>query len=557
MGPLSKLLTVRSVLLFIAVTASVPSTAATGSSLPLEVKLPIQKTERVSRPGVVELAPYGEPEDVGLFYDRAILAIRFDPPFDAPYRIDTIRFPSLTESGASAHFAAVSLCEFDQTTGLIKLATPLARIAPYEGSGNGVNDIPVIIDVSNTSATLYLCVEFPPTPTTSPDTTPFLRYDAVDTEHGEFGSSYLVNVFGAPTQVIYGNYVASLVCSVSPDQLPPAAPVGFGSNRIGTGIEFHFVIPGKKTPKALTNILFRHAVGPWTVVRTIDSRAESIEIGRAEWDSLGEGYWAAQTIDKEGRRSVQSNVAWVPFAFSRLWEDDQLSPNGRPDEATPLVLSPSGTGYWATTPGSLFSAGDRDYWSFEASPGATITARIRRPPITGLNDMQPVLVLYDGQGRVIAMDASEAGLRYHVPDNSKDLGFKLLVSDAPGTSFAPDKSPRHLRLSLYDLDVNIESAAPALTGAAYLKSVRVGDGVRLSYRLPESVEEHARVQVFDVHGRLVATLIPGGGKSGASHAVTWNLRALDGPRVSRGSYFARLTAGKFISTCKINVGGGE
>jgi len=171
--------------------------------------------------------------------------------------------------------------------------------------------------------------------------------------------------------------------------------------------------------------------------------------------------------------------------------------------------------------------------------------------------MQPVLVLYDARNRIVAMDSGETGLRYHVPDHAKDLEFRLLVADAPGTQFAPDKAPRHLRAPLYDLDVSIEpSTAPAAISGALLKAVRVGNGIRLSYRLPGPVEEPARIQVFDVRGRLVATLAPRGAAfpREAQEAI-WNLRTADGRHVSRGSYFARLTAGKFVSTCKVRVGG--
>lgn len=61
---------------------------------------------------------------------------------------------------------------------------------------------------------------------------------------------------------------------------------------------------------------------------------------------------------------------------------------------------------------------------------------------------------------------------------------------------------------------------------------------------------NVRLEVYDVTGRVVATLVNGSLTAG-NHQVTWNGRGLNGELVSSGVYLYRITAGSFVATKKM------
>jgi len=66
-------------------------------------------------------------------------------------------------------------------------------------------------------------------------------------------------------------------------------------------------------------------------------------------------------------------------------------------------------------------------------------------------------------------------------------------------------------------------------------------GMTLSFRLPES--SPVRLDLIDVRGRLVATLV-NGTLSAGPHQATWNGRDAAGGPAASGIYFARLFDGR-------------
>jgi hypothetical protein len=75
-----------------------------------------------------------------------------------------------------------------------------------------------------------------------------------------------------------------------------------------------------------------------------------------------------------------------------------------------------------------------------------------------------------------------------------------------------------------------------------------GLNTRISFALPEAGE--AQLRVFDLHGRLVRTLLNGRTEAGF-HAVDWNGRNDDDRKVGSGVYFYRLEAGGESATRKL------
>jgi hypothetical protein len=72
--------------------------------------------------------------------------------------------------------------------------------------------------------------------------------------------------------------------------------------------------------------------------------------------------------------------------------------------------------------------------------------------------------------------------------------------------------------------------------------------LRFALRRPGNVH----LEMYDVSGRIVATLVSGV-RSEGEHAVRWDGRADGGTRVASGIYFARLATPDQVSTRKIVV----
>ncbi len=68
-------------------------------------------------PGRVIIAQYGAFENVVTFRSTGYLAVRFDPPFDPPYTITNIEFPSFTFNNVPAPFLSAKFCALSQATG--------------------------------------------------------------------------------------------------------------------------------------------------------------------------------------------------------------------------------------------------------------------------------------------------------------------------------------------------------------------------------------------------------------------------------------------------------
>lgn len=109
--------------------------------------------------------------------------------------------------------------------------------------------------------------------------------------------------------------------------------------------------------------------------------------------------------------------------------------------------------------------------------------------------------------------------------------------------------------NIYDPALNLESSnceviAPriaALPGSYQLEQNYpnpFNPSTQISFSLPESHGD-VRLEVFDVTGRLVATLKAGPVEAG-DHTIEW-----DGSRAASGVYFYRLTAGEFRETRKM------
>ncbi|HEU4522649.1 MAG TPA: matrixin family metalloprotease [Thermoanaerobaculia bacterium] len=422
-------------------------------------------------PGRVFVQPYGQFESTVTFANNGHYAIRYDLPFAVPYTIKSVQFPSFTFNAqlglgpAPAVFPSVSLCRLDPATGLPNLAAPLFHMPNYAGSANGMNSIPVDLTITTPGETLFWVMRFPLF-TGALANYPFVRMDFSQHDLGFFAATYFVNATGTTGAIqMDRNVVAGLTVQMgTPDATPIAAPPALGANRRVEQAEFTWVAPpdvradGYPQRNALGSVdLLSRALSIYGTVATGGSGTPVIKV-LPNPSSSTLAIWAVQAVDKNGNRSLLS-----PVTITGMGEDAS-EPNGRINEATALALPA------VARPGSYSPAGDFDYYTFTARTGDVITAQATAVTPTAAqagNDLDLVMLLYDGAGKLVAFNDDTTGLNprivYTVPppsetSNKATQKFTVLVTDFYGSPFQPAGVSRVVIPPGYTLDV---STAPA------------------------------------------------------------------------------------------------
>jgi hypothetical protein len=150
-------------------------------------------------------------------------------------------------------------------------------------------------------------------------------------------------------------------------------------------------------------------------------------------------------------------------------------------------------------------------------------------------------------------------------------GGRLLIAMAGSSPFSGGGDVALVTLQKKHAPIPVASARVHMTGALLNESEPVINGdaykaeiVRLALGpvSPNPFAEEALISfsapaaanvaigVYDVHGRLVRTVLSGQ-VEGGSHQVAWDGRDDAGSRVARGVYFCRMTAGEFSATEKV------
>ena len=73
----------------------------------------------------------------------------------------------------------------------------------------------------------------------------------------------------------------------------------------------------------------------------------------------------------------------------------------------------------------------------------------------------------------------------------------------------------------------------------------------ISYSLPE--ESPVTIEVFNVLGQRVATLVEATSKPAGRHAIAWDARHMAQGKLPSGTYVVRFEAGSYSKTMKIMV----
>ena len=137
------------------------------------------------------------------FGNTGYLATRFDPPFEGPYTITSVNFPSFTFNGVPAAFLSAKLCLMNPATGGPDIANPIYNQAPYNGSPNGNNIVTLNHPVTTAGQTFFWVLQFPSqTVPGFPNNFPFLRMDFTALDRGLFANSYRITLAGAVSILI-------------------------------------------------------------------------------------------------------------------------------------------------------------------------------------------------------------------------------------------------------------------------------------------------------------------------------------------------------------------
>ena len=140
------------------------------------------------------------------------------------------------------------------------------------------------------------------------------------------------------------------------------------------------------------------------------------------------------------------------------------------------------------------------------------------------------LILVDVDGDPATVDPltiTDGNMQLHISSCTTPV-----LGQTTAVSGALTKSTEGARPTIAAMPTSVSLATPRPNPAA--------DKAILSYGLPRDAS--VSLTVYDVAGRTVRVLQDGASFAGW-HNVTWDLRGIDGARVSRGMYFARLRVG--------------
>ncbi len=528
-------------------------------------------------PGQVVINQLGSFENTVTFRNTGFLAKRFDLPFTPPYTITKVSFPSFTFNAQiglpplDATFPSVRLCELNTATGLPNLAAPLFSIAPFVGSPNGQNDIPVNITVTDPDKVLFWAIQFPSQSVPGfPANFPFLRMDFSDLERGLFANDYSISTAGAGGILIDRNVAVSMTVQLPSADLTPIVPVAnLGLNPRSTKFEFSYSNPADvrldgfpMAPGSTSQVLLVRRLASGLLETDGFGGAGSGHIS-VQNDSFpgGTQFWFVQAVDDAGHKSLTSNTTISGLA------PDADEPNGRPTSGEAKLLPLPAV----NRPETYSPAGEFDNYLVNAKAGDVINANANSANDTS-NGQDLVMFIYDQNGDLVAFDDDSNGglnpkISYTVPPGpgkSKNARkFYIQVTDIQGSLFIPTGVPRVRVPQAYVLNASI-TPAPALAG-------RFGDLVgedgfafknsgpnpanpqaKLLMVLPRGGSYDVKVRIYDVNGRLVKKLVDANLPAGP-HTAVWDGTDNAGRGVASGHYFARIDAGTFTQKVGVTI----
>jgi len=526
-------------------------------------------------PGRCIIAQHGEFENIVTFGNTGYLATRFDPPFEGPYTISSVNFPTFTFNGVPASFLSVKLCPMNPATGGPDIANPIYNQAPYNGNPNGNNIVPLNVPGVN-GQTYFWVLQFPSSAFPAfPNNFPFLRMDFSALDKGLFANSYRITLGGAVSILIDRNLAIDMTCQLpNAADVPIVAPTGLGANRRLTQTDFSFLASADRSADGFdmpahsldrTILLKRNVVAaPFSYIDfdTTGSGNSTVKVSPSP-AAAPVTIWSAQGQDKNGHRSLTSAVTILGLT------EDADEPNGKGNES-PTVL----TGTVTNRPETYAPAGDQDFYQVQASVGDVIDASATATGQDGQNNMDLVMILYNNSGEAVAINDDFSGLNpriiFTVPAPTKGNGggaaknYRIQVTDFR-SSLLTTPVPQVRTPSTYNLSAKV---TPAASLAAKVGGRQINPDefyfansgpnpanpvAKFMLVIPKSAANSAvKLNIFDVKGRLVKTLMQGTLQAGP-HTAMWDGKDRDGRGVASGTYFARIQAGSWQQEARVTI----
>ena len=278
--------------------------------------------------------------------------------------------------------------------------------------------------------------------------------------------------------------------------------------------------------------------------------------------------------------SIEENLS-VVYGFNLSLGIEAYRPNG--GDFNKLANMSSCNGYWY----KLFAA-DVLVYGAEPLPVLTVPAPARRPaPVASLGTASQAVTspnwvnLYSKSltldGRTVEAGAtieaySVEGDRQvggYVTNSDGLFGFMPVYIDAPGEDVIGMKAGDQFYLTVNGVkteEVFDWTSNGAAVQVAALTARGSNDNLPFEYSLDQNYPNpfnptttimftmpgngHARIEVFNILGRLIATPFDGQASAGANQVV-WDGRTSDGDTAASGVYFYRLTADNFSETRKM------
>ncbi|HYJ32077.1 MAG TPA: matrixin family metalloprotease [Candidatus Binatia bacterium] len=521
-------------------------------------------------PGRVIIAQHGSFENIVTFGNTGYLAVRFDPPFEGPYTISSVNFPSFTFNGVPAQFLSAKLCPMNPLTGGPDIANPLFSQAPYNGNPNGNNIVPLNIPVSTPNQTFFWVLQFPSQSVPGfPFNFPFLRMDFTGLDQGLFANSYRITLAGAVSVLIDRNLAVDMTCQLpNAADAPIVAPTGLGANRRATQTEFTYLPPSDKRsdgfalPHNSLDQVFLIQRSPFSYADRDTAGAGNTAMHLSPSPATTPAtIWSSQALDKNGHRSLTSAVTILGLS------EDVDEPNGRLNEAKVLP------GTVTNRPETYSPAGDQDFYSLMAKPGDIIDASATATGQDGNNNTDLVMFLYDSNGDIVAFNDDFTGLNPRVvftappnPGNSKNARkFTIQVTDFRSSGLTTPV-PQVRVPSTYVLSASVTTppaAAARIAGRtidpdqfffANSGPNPANPVAKFLFVIPRNAGNAAvRLNIFDVTGRLVRTLVDGKVMEAGPHTTLWDGRDVAGRTVASGTYFARMESGSWHQDARVTI----
>jgi hypothetical protein len=173
-------------------------------------------------------------------------------------------------------------------------------------------------------------------------------------------------------------------------------------------------------------------------------------------------------------------------------------------------------------------------WEFAVFGSRTADVKLNFPGLEQIPGKYQVLVGFKGSWTNLRSNPSSLAKAMQ----GEDRYYSFVVTD--------DKEFLAKQYSVYRLDQNFPNPFNPITRINYIIPQRYqANGKR--------IDGHVRVnlQVYNITGQLVKTLVQADQKSGSRFTTLWDAKDRNGLRLSSGIYFYRLRTGEFVKTRKM------